>query len=346
MALRPLTPHQLRSVTRGELRVDGWPTAPTPDVLTVDLDELAEGGRVPLPGTAVVGVLVGLTEREDPEQHPARAACDVAMHYGDPTLAAIERNVEAHPIAAASLALLLRGAEGRTVDEGLLAESAAYSTLQAGPEFAAWAAARGESTTTGERLTGRTPTGNDGLVLERDGGVLHLVLDRQHVRNALNAATLQSLVDALRMAAGDPELDEVHLWGRGDSFCAGGDLNEFGTFSDPATAHLVRLDRSVGAAMWSMRDRVTAHLHGACAGSGIELPAFAGTVLGAPSTTVSLPELSLGLIPGAGGTVSLPRRIGRHRTAWLVLSGESVDAVTALRWGLLDDLDEEHAARP
>ena len=340
MALRPLTPRQLRSVTRGELRVDNWPTAPTPDVLTVDLDELAEGGRVPLPGTAVVGVLVGLTEREDPEEHPARAACDVAMHYGDPSLAAIERNVEAHPIAAASLALLLRGAEGRTVDEGLLAESAAYSTLQAGPEFAAWDAAHDRRT---------PPTGDDGLRLERDGGVLHLILDRPHVRNALNAATLQSMVDALRMAAGDPELDEVHLWGRGDAFCAGGDLNEFGTLTDPATAHLVRLDRSVGAAMWSMRDRVTAHLHGACAGSGIELPAFAGTVLGAPSTTVSLPELSLGLIPGAGGTVSLPRRIGRHRTSWLVLSGESIDAVTALRWGLLDDLDDldgVHAERP
>jgi enoyl-CoA hydratase/carnithine racemase len=341
MSLRPLNPHQLRSATRGELRVGGWPSTPSPDVLAVDLDELADGGRVPLPGIAVVGVLVGLTEREDPEEHPARAAVDVVLRYGDPSLETIERNVEAHPIAAASLALLLRGAEGRTVDEGLLAESAVYSALQAGPEFAAWRAARRER----PAATDDTRTGGDGLLLERDGGVLHLTLDRPQVRNALDAATLQSLVDALRMAAGDPELDEVHLWGRGEAFCAGGDLNEFGTFADPATAHLIRLDRSVGAAMWSMRDRVTAHLHGACAGSGIELPAFAGTVSGAPSTTVSLPELSLGLIPGAGGTVSLPRRIGRHRTAWLVLSGEPVDAVTALRWGLLDDLEEEHAAR-
>jgi enoyl-CoA hydratase/carnithine racemase len=337
MPLRPLTLHQLRSVTRGELRVDGWPTPPTPDVLTIDLDELAEGGRVPLLGTAVVGVLVGLTEHEEPEEHPARAACDVVLRRDDASLDTIERKVAERPVAAASLALLLRSAEGRTVEEGLLAESATYSTLQAGPEFAAWAANRGGGT---------APTGEDGLRIERDGEVLHLTLDRPHVRNALNAATLQSLVDALRMAAGDPELDEVHLWGRGDAFCAGGDLNEFGSFADPATAHLVRLDRSVGAAMWSMRDRVTAHLHGACAGSGIELPAFAGTVLGAPSTTVSLPELSLGLIPGAGGTASLARRIGRHRTAWLVLSGESIDAVTALRWGLLDDLEEEHAAQP
>ena len=339
MTLRPLTLRQLRSVTRGELRLDDWPSVPSSDVLVIDLDELADGGRVPLPGTAVVGVLVGLTEQEEPEQHPARAACDVVLRRGDASLAAIERNVAAYPIAATALALLLRNAEGRTVDEGLLAESAVYSTLQAGPEFASWRSTRAA------RASEDGAPGDDGLRLERAGDALHLTLDRPQVRNALNAATLQSLVDALRMAAGDAELDEVHLWGSGAAFCAGGDLNEFGTFADPATAHLVRLDRSVGAAVWSMRDRVTAHLHGACAGSGIELPAFAGTVLGAPSTTISLPELSLGLIPGAGGTFSLPRRIGRHRTAWLVLSGQAIDAVTALKWGLLDDLEDEPARR-
>ena len=81
---------------------------------------------------------------------------------------------------------------------------------------------------------------------------------------------------------------------------------------------------------------VTAHLHGACAGSGIELPAFAGRVIAAPSTTISLPELSLGLIPGAGGTVSLPGASGGIRTTRLALTGERLDAATALEWGLVD----------
>jgi enoyl-CoA hydratase/carnithine racemase len=75
-----------------------------------------------------------------------------------------------------------------------------------------------------------------------------------------------------------------------------------------------------------------------CAGSGIELPAFAGTVVAAPDTTFALPEVSLGLVPGAGGTVSLPHRIGRHRTALLALSGATIDAPTALAWGLVDRL--------
>jgi enoyl-CoA hydratase/carnithine racemase len=85
---------------------------------------------------------------------------------------------------------------------------------------------------------------------------------------------------------------------------------------------------------------VVAHLHGACVGSGIELPAFAGRVLAAPDTTIALPEVGLGLLPGAGGTVSLPRRIGRHRTALLALARPSIDASTALAWGLVDELEQ------
>jgi enoyl-CoA hydratase/carnithine racemase len=52
-----------------------------------------------------------------------------------------------------------------------------------------------------------------------------------------------------------------------------------------------------------------------------------------------LPEVGMGLIPGAGGTVSIPRRIGRHRTAWLALTGNTIDAGTALAWGLADSPD-------
>lgn len=57
-----------------------------------------------------------------------------------------------------------------------------------------------------------------------------------------------------------------------------------------------------------------------------------------PATLLGLPELSLGLIPGAGGTVSVTRRIGRWRTAYLILSGRTIDAATALRWGLVDEI--------
>ena len=77
-------------------------------------------------------------------------------------------------------------------------------------------------------------------------------------------------------------------------------------------------------------------MHGQVQGSGLEMAAFCGWVQCHPDAVLGLPELSLGLIPGAGGTVSITRRIGRWRTAYLVLSGRSIDAATALQWGLVD----------
>ena len=79
-------------------------------------------------------------------------------------------------------------------------------------------------------------------------------------------------------------------------------------------------------------------IHGSTFGGGIEMAAFAGRVVAGPDTRIALPEVSLGLIPGAGGTASLTRRIGRQRTAALGLLGTVIDASTALEWGLVDEL--------
>jgi enoyl-CoA hydratase/carnithine racemase len=80
-------------------------------------------------------------------------------------------------------------------------------------------------------------------------------------------------------------------------------------------------------------------VHGATLGGGIEMAAFAGRVVAAEDTRIGLPEVGLGLIPGAGGTASLPRRIGAQRTAALALAVDSIDGATALAWGLVDRLD-------
>ena len=73
-------------------------------------------------------------------------------------------------------------------------------------------------------------------------------------------------------------------------------------------------------------------------GAGVELAAFAGRVTAPAGTTFRLPEVSMGLIPGAGGTASIPRRIGRWRTLYLALSGVVLDAATAAQWGLIDEV--------
>jgi enoyl-CoA hydratase/carnithine racemase len=178
------------------------------------------------------------------------------------------------------------------------------------------------------------------VLVDHVGDRLDVVLNRTHVRNALNRALRDGLLAAFSLAAADDSITEVVVRGNGPTFCSGGDLDEFGSFDDPASAHLVRLAGSIGRAIAAVADRTTFVLHGSCAGSGIELPAFAGRVVADPGTTLSLPEVRLGLVPGAGGTVSLTRRVGRQRVALLALGGAAVDAQTALQWGLVDELSE------
>jgi enoyl-CoA hydratase/carnithine racemase len=172
----------------------------------------------------------------------------------------------------------------------------------------------------------------------RDGTTLHIALSRPDVHNAFDARMRDALIDALAAGAAT-DIETIELAGDGPSFCSGGDLDEFGSFPDPATAHVVRLQRSAARAIAAVADRVVARVHGACIGSGIELPAFAAKVVAQPDTVIALPEVGFGLVPGAGGTVSLPRRIGRHRTAWLALSGARIDATTAHAWGLVDAIE-------
>jgi enoyl-CoA hydratase/carnithine racemase len=253
-------------------------------------------------------------------------------------LTPIAETVRRAPLAALALVQLLRHNEGLGVHEGLIAESLVYSTLQAGPEFKAWCAGRA----TAPR---RAPNLEPAVLAQRDGDRLHLTLNRPEKRNAFSMEMRDALVEGLRVAACDPSIAEVRLAGAGPAFCSGGDLDEFGTFVDPATAHAVRSTRNPGRWLAACADRVRAEVHGACVGAGVELPAFAGYAAAAPDATFQLPEVGMGLVPGAGGSVSLPRRIGRQRTAALALSGRSLDAATALAWGLVDEVTESRGRR-
>jgi enoyl-CoA hydratase/carnithine racemase len=255
--------------------------------------------------------------------------CDVVLPRKDPRVDQVLAAAQHHPVPASTLVGLLRGSENRSIEDGLLLESAAYSALQAGEEHQVWRV----------RRTRREVPLVDGpaVLVAREGDRLHLTLRRPDRHNAFSATMRDGVLAALDVALLDPSV-HVELDGEGPSFCSGGDLDEFGTAADPALAHLVRTQASAARAMAALADRTSVHLHGACMGAGIELPAFAGRVTCAPDAQLALPELQLGLIPGAGGTVSLPRRIGRQRTALLALTGQPIDARTALEWGLVDEL--------
>ncbi|RMF21941.1 MAG: enoyl-CoA hydratase/isomerase family protein [Deltaproteobacteria bacterium] len=256
------------------------------------------------------------------------ASFDVIVTDENEAAAVVDR-VRARPQAAAALVQLLRLGEVLDVHEGLIAESLTYSMLQSGPEFAGWLASR-------ERRPAAAVAQEDAVLAERDGRVLRLTLNRPERRNAFSVSMRDRLAELLAAAVADDSVEEIVLCGSGPAFCSGGDLDEFGTLPDPATAHLVRSTRNVARLLAACGPRVTAEVHGACVGAGVELAAFARRVLARGDATFELPEVGMGLVPGAGGTVSIPRRIGRQRTAYMALTGEPIDVSTALRWGLVD----------
>ncbi|MCW2518985.1 MAG: echA8 4 [Mycobacterium sp.] len=248
------------------------------------------------------------------------------------TIDDLEERCQRWPIAAAVCDDVLRAFHpAATTYQGVITESLAYSTLQAGPEFDRWLAGRGPAT---------VPELADPVVAERDGDTLRVRFNRPQRHNAFSTDARAALLEALEVARLDQAVTEVVLAGNGPSFCSGGDLAEFGSFTDPASAHLARTRHSPALVLDEITARLgtscRAEVHGRVLGSGLEMAAFCGHVTARPDSVLGLPELALGLLPGAGGTVSITRRIGRWRTAYLVLSGRTIDAATALDWGLVD----------
>jgi hypothetical protein len=317
VAAQPLRADQLRD----RLEDAAWREAPITDgespLVVVDLDDpgVARIGAPAPPWRIVVGIGAG---------HEA-PICDVVLDDVDRRLAAIESTCATAPLAAATLTQVLRAGELLDVADGLVLESVAYSMLLAGTEFHRWLDAQPPR----EAKPAIEP-----VLVEHDGDTVTIVLNRPDARNAYSAALRDGLVDVLRAAMAMHPRPSVVIRGNGPSFSAGGDLAEFGTTPNPVIAHGIRTSRPPGLLLHELR--ATARVNGPCVGAGVELPAFCARVEATPDTTAMLPEVGMGLIPGAGGTVSLPRRIGRRRTAELALTGVPVDAATALAWGLFD----------
>lgn len=236
-------------------------------------------------------------------------------------------SVRQWPLASSILCQTLRINEQLGLEQGILVESLAYSTLLRGREFAQWKRARPFPTV--------LPSPATPILVERDGDHVTLTLNDPATGNAITTAMRDALYEALVNIADDPTSPEVTLCGTGKCFSTGGALVEFGTAPDAATAHAARTLHSCTRLLASLEDRVTVHLHGACIGSGMEIPAAASHRIAHIDSWFQLPELRMGLIPGAGGTVSIARAIGRHRCAWMLLSGRRISAATARHWGLV-----------
>lgn len=172
----------------------------------------------------------------------------------------------------------------------------------------------------------------ENLILTQHPFWLHIALNRPAAKNALNTATLAALAEALTQAATDPTLRAVLLSGTEGNFAAGADITEIETktsaqaATDPRKAHW--------AAIRAFPKPLIAAIDGFALGGGLELALMADFIVLGETAKIGLPETSLGLIPGAGGTQRLLALAGRARASRMILTGEIIDAATAHVWGI------------
>ncbi|MFE9373626.1 enoyl-CoA hydratase/isomerase family protein [Streptomyces sp. NPDC006711] len=183
------------------------------------------------------------------------------------------------------------------------------------------------------------------VVVRREGYVAELVLDRPKAMNAVSTDMARSIAAACDALAADADARVTVVTSSNErAFCVGADLKERNSLSD---AELVRQRPTARAAYTGVLDLpmpTVAAVHGFALGGGFELALACDVIVGDASTVVGLPEVSVGVIPGGGGTQLLPRRVGAARAAELVFTARRVEAVEARELGLVDVLAEDARA--
>jgi enoyl-CoA hydratase/carnithine racemase len=178
--------------------------------------------------------------------------------------------------------------------------------------------------------------------LERRGPVGVLIIDRAPVRNALSRDTLFALGRLGRELVADETVRAIVVTGSGDkAFCAGADLKERQGMSTDDVRTQVGLYRSELGVLDRSPKPVVAALNGVAFGGGLELALICDLRVAAPHAELGLPETTLGIIPGAGGTQRLPRVVGEARAKEMILLGRKISASEALGWGLVNRVSPE-----
>ncbi len=167
------------------------------------------------------------------------------------------------------------------------------------------------------------------ITTHRDGDVLVVVSDNPPV-NALGSAVRQGLAEAIKTAASDDSVKAVVIVGQGRTFFAGADITEFG--KPPVEPGLPQVVDLIEASP----KPVIAAIHGTALGGGLEVALGCHYRVAVPSAKVGLPEVKLGILPGAGGTQRLPRVIGVEAALPMIVSGDPISAQKAENLGLID----------
>jgi 3-hydroxyacyl-CoA dehydrogenase len=173
----------------------------------------------------------------------------------------------------------------------------------------------------------------EAVSLEKQGEIGMLWIDNPPV-NALGYAVRKGMVDGITMAMADDEIKAVVVICKGRTFCAGADIREFG--KPPKAPHLP----DVLTVFDQCGKPIVAAIHGTAFGGGLETALSSHFRIAVPSAQFGLPEVKLGLLPGAGGTQRLPRLIGPEKALPMIATGNPIGAAQALKGGLIDEIVE------
>ncbi|MFI5168016.1 MAG: enoyl-CoA hydratase/isomerase family protein [Thermoanaerobaculales bacterium] len=183
--------------------------------------------------------------------------------------------------------------------------------------------------------------GYENLLIDDNDGVRWVTLNRPAKLNALNAAVLGELADAVHAVATADAVKVVVITGAGEkAFVAGADIAEFAGVSAAAAQAFARRGQRLFDALAALRKPVVAAVNGFALGGGCELAMACHLRVASTNAKLGQPEVKLGLIPGYGGTQRLTRLVGRARATELLLTGRTIDAATALQWGLVNRVVE------
>src|SRR5215470_11905747 len=177
------------------------------------------------------------------------------------------------------------------------------------------------------------PCVSEPVSMRTDGDVAVITIDNPPV-NAMKHEVRIGLVDRISQATGDPGISAAVIACAGRTFVAGADITEFGKPPRQPTAI------AVIEVIEACPKPVVAALHGTPLGGGLELALGCHFRVAAPGTRLGLPEIKLGIIPGAGGTQRLPRLVGMDKAMAMILSGEPILAPEAYATGLVDEIIE------
>lgn len=177
------------------------------------------------------------------------------------------------------------------------------------------------------------------LIFEKDDDIAFVTLNRPEVLNIYNIQMRDDLYEVLTAIQDDEEVKVAIFKGAGErAFCAGADLTEFLTAPSPITARQSRWTRDVWGLFLSLPQPLIAAVHGYVLGSGIEIALCCDLIIASEDVQFGLPEVSLGIIPAAGGTQTLPRRIGVAKSIELLLTNRFIKGQEALEIGFINRL--------